>query len=185
MARFIFPSLFVVVALSSHLALAQQRPASSAPQAADPATTSTKPDNPATPASSWTTPATGKESSDDAASRIEGAHIAPGFTAAPAMRVRYDYRGRPMGAPFRRPTVNSSAPALSPTPAVQNSAAGSAANRSAGAAPAEATPAAEPVAPVANSLKSSAPAPAKPAPAKKVAPKKKQSDGWGTGTSGW
>ncbi|WP_188811505.1 hypothetical protein [Hymenobacter cavernae] len=168
-----------------------------AQQGAEPATTSTKPDGPTTPASSWTTSTTGN-ATDDATSRMEGAHIAPGFTAAPSMRVRYDYRGRPMGAPTHRPTSRSSAPALSPTPPVQSNADAGATNASAGAVPAEATPtAATPTstpAPVAkpSSLKSSATSTSAPtpkaAPAKKPAPaaKKKQSNGWGdTSNSGW
>ena len=188
MSRFILSGLFVAAALGSHLAVAQQTTKS---QAADPATTSTKPDNPATPASSWTTPTSGgAASNDDAPSRIEGAHIAPGFTAAPSMRVRYDYRGRPMGAPVHRPVVRSSEPALSPAPVTQSNASGAAAtNQSAGAEgtsmPATPTSPATPAA--SNSLKSPAATAPKTAPVKKPAPapKKKQSDGWGSSPSGW
>jgi len=189
MPRFILSGLFVAAVLGSHLAVAQQTTAPAASQPANPAATSTKPDNPATPASSWTTPTSGSAASDDAPSRIEGAHIAPGFTAAPSMRVRYDYRGRPMGAPVHRPVVRSSEPALSPAPVTQSSASGAAAtNQSAGAEgtpmPATPTPPATSSA-ASNSLKSSATTAPKATPVKKPAPKKKQSDGWGSSPSGW
>ncbi|TYZ09247.1 hypothetical protein FY528_10905 [Hymenobacter lutimineralis] len=175
-----FSSYIVVAALLAGTpALAQQKAAPAKPKpvaTAAPADTARK----AATGADWN--AAGGGGSTQSMNQTEGIQIAPGFTAAPSMRVSTDYQGRPLGKYVRR-RVSAPDPVAAPAPAYVE----------ATPVPApEPTPAAEPApaaatASTSSTKKATTTATAKKAatPAKKAPAKKKADDGWGSGGSGW
>ncbi|QIX59659.1 hypothetical protein HER32_11155 [Hymenobacter sp. BT18] len=173
-----FSSYIVVAALLAGTpALAQQKAAPAKPKpvaTAAPADTTRK----AATGADWN--AAGGGGSTQSMNQTEGIQIAPGFTAAPSMRVSTDYQGRPLGKYVRR-RVSAPDPVAAPAPAYVE------------ATPApEPTPVAEPApaavtASTSSTKKATTTATAKKTttPAKKAPAKKKADDGWGSGGSGW
>lgn len=162
MIRFFAPLLFIVAALSSQTAFAQQSAAA-----------------PAKSADTWASSQQALVDAGAVYSRVEGMQVAPGLTAAPPRRVQFDYRGRPMGKGLARRPVEPAAALVADVPVAP-----AAPILTASAAPV--APAASTAAPALDTApKAAASSAAKKsvAPAKKATPQK--SSGWDTSGSGW